>query len=193
MSTAEPPDVDVVIVGAGPAGMACAATLLELTGLTVSIIDAGHALGGQYWRQPAAASGPGAVRPEGQRDLHHDLATYEALRTRLDRGRATGRLSVRTAHHVWAVDEDDGGYAVHAVERGRAGHVGGATVTGRALVIATGAFDRTLPFPGWDLPGVLTAGGVQALLKAADVPAGRRVAIGGTGPFLLPVAAGLAR
>lgn len=193
MSTPEPADVDVVVVGAGPAGMACAATLLGITELTVSIVDAGHELGGQYWRQPAAASGPDAVRPEDQRDLHHDLGTYEALRTRLDRGQAAGRLSVRPAHHVWAVDEREGRYAVHAVERGRAGQVGGVTLTGRALVIATGAFDRTLPFPGWDLPGVLTAGGVQALLKAADVPAGHRVAVGGTGPFLLPVAAGLAR
>ncbi len=65
-------------------------------------------------------------------------------------------------------------------------------VRARAVVVATGAHDRQLPFPGWTLPGVLTAGGVQALLKGQGVVAGRRVVVAGTGPFLLPVAAGLA-
>jgi D-hydroxyproline dehydrogenase subunit alpha len=50
-----------------------------------------------------------------------------------------------------------------------------------------------LPFPGWDQPGVMTAGGVQALLKGQLVVAGQRVVVAGTGPFLLPVAVGLAR
>ncbi|WP_187414176.1 NAD(P)/FAD-dependent oxidoreductase [Nonomuraea sp. PA05] len=62
----------------------------------------------------------------------------------------------------------------------------------RRLLIATGAHDRPLPFPGWDLPGVLTAGGAQALLKGGGVVAGRRIVVSGTGPFLLPVATGLA-
>src|SRR5690606_9078927 len=57
---------------------------------------------------------------------------------------------------------------------------------------ATGAYDRVLPFPGWDLPGVMTAGGAQALLKGDLVLAGRRVVVAGTGPFLLPVATALA-
>ncbi|MFF0149412.1 NADP-dependent aldehyde dehydrogenase [Amycolatopsis sulphurea] len=61
-----------------------------------------------------------------------------------------------------------------------------------ALVVATGAYDRQLPFPGWTLPGVYTAGGVQSLLKGHGVLAGRRIAVAGTGPFLLAVAAGLA-
>jgi D-hydroxyproline dehydrogenase subunit alpha len=64
---------------------------------------------------------------------------------------------------------------------------------GRHLVLATGAYDRQLPFPGWELPGVLAAGGVQALLKQHGVVAGPRVVVAGTGPFLLPVAAGLLR
>jgi D-hydroxyproline dehydrogenase subunit alpha len=62
----------------------------------------------------------------------------------------------------------------------------------RALVLAPGAYDRQVPFPGWTLPGVMTAGGVQALLKGSATVAGRRVLVAGTGPFLLPVAAGLA-
>jgi D-hydroxyproline dehydrogenase subunit alpha len=65
-------------------------------------------------------------------------------------------------------------------------------VDARAVVVATGGYDLPLPFPGWDLPGVLTAGGIQALLKRGGVAPGRRVALSGTGPFLLPVAAALA-
>jgi NADPH-dependent 2,4-dienoyl-CoA reductase/sulfur reductase-like enzyme len=185
--------VDVVIVGAGPAGLASAARLLDETALSVSLVDAGHEVGGQYWRQPAAGVGAGALDASGQADLHHDLGTFHALRERVTRGRAEGRLELRLAHHVWAVEPDGDGYVVHAVDRGGPpGSELGASLRGRALVIATGAYDRALPFPGWDLPGVMTVGGLQALLKADDVIAGRRVAVGGTGPFLMPVAAGLA-
>ena len=60
-------------------------------------------------------------------------------------------------------------------------------------MLATGAYDRQVPFPGWDLPGVITAGGAQALLKGTACVAGRRVVVAGTGPFLLPVAAGSGR
>lgn len=184
---------DVIIVGAGPAGLACAATLLEKTDLSVGVVDAGPGPGGQYWRHPAPASGPGALEPAAVSDLHHDLTTYAELTDRLTRGIDEGQAVLRANHHVWAVAATDEGYVVHAVGRSRPGGEVGVSVTGRALLIATGAYDRTLPFPGWDLPGVLTAGGLQALLKAHGVLAGRRVALGGTGPFLLPVAAGLAR
>ncbi len=60
-----------------------------------------------------------------------------------------------------------------------------------ALVLATGAHDRTLPFPGWQLPGVFTAGAAQALAKGERVAVGRRVLVAGSGPFLLPVAESL--
>lgn len=184
---------DVLIVGAGPAGLACAARVLDRTALTVCIVDAGHGPGGQYWRHPAPAIGPGALEASTSRDLHHDLATYTALMRGITRGIGQGRAVLRPSHHVWAVEPGQDGYVVHAVERSGPGRERGVSVAGRALVIATGAYDRTLPFPGWDLPGVMTAGGLQALLKAGDVVAGHRVALGGTGPFLLPVAAGLVR
>ncbi|MEO6999912.1 MAG: FAD-dependent oxidoreductase, partial [Terracoccus sp.] len=234
-STSERLDHDVVVIGAGPAGLACVATLLAETSLAVALIDAGHGAGGQYWRQPAPAplhetespTVERAVRAtrnvlstvEGRREdssgrgragsdevaaphragLHHGLDAFQELRAGLERGRAEGRLVTRFAHHAWAVTAADSsssteqGYAVHMVDRsGRPGEERELTITGRALVIATGAYDRALPFPGWDLPGVMTVGGLQALLKAGGVAAGRRLAIGGTGPFLLPVAAALA-
>src|SRR4051812_50187611 len=65
-------------------------------------------------------------------------------------------------------------------------------VRARATVLATGAYDRPVAFPGWTLPGVMTAGGAQALAKGQGVIPGRRVLLAGAGPFLLPVAAQLA-
>ena len=71
-------------------------------------------------------------------------------------------------------------------------HTAAGIVDADRLILATGAHDRSLPFPGWDLPGVITAGGAQALLKGQGVLVGRRVVVAGAGPFLLAVAAGLA-
>ena len=72
---------DLIVVGGGPAGLAAAATALA-GGLRVVLVDAGHALGGQYWRHPPVA-------PERVADLHHDLGTYAALTANL--GRAVRR------------------------------------------------------------------------------------------------------
>src|SRR3954468_16884109 len=77
------------------------------------------------------------------------------------------------------------------VEPGFRLHTPSRTVEADQLVLATGAHDRSLPFPGWTLPGVVTVGGAQALLKGHGVLVGRRVVVAGAGPFLLAVAAGL--
>src|SRR5207248_2833308 len=63
----------------------------------------------------------------------------------------------------------------------------------RKVILAPGAYDRALPFPGWDLPGVMTAGAMQTLGKSQRVLPGRRIVLSGSGPFLLPVAAALAQ
>lgn len=164
---------DVVVVGAGPAGLAASATA-ALAGCTVAMLDAAAEPGGQYWRHPPGDIGAVA-------DLHRDLKTYRRLakvvRTSVDH---------RADHHVWTVARRTDGFDVHAVRDGRE-----EVVTGSAVILATGAYDRQIPFPGWDLPGVLTAGGAQALIKGHQVRAGSRIAVGGTGPFLLSVAAGL--
>ena len=185
---------DVLLVGAGPAGLACAATILAHSDLSVVVLDAGHGPGGQYWRQPAPAAGANALVPGELADLHHDQTTFTELLQEVQRGRAEGRLELRSEQHVWSLVRDGEGFAAHTVDRaGGPNRTVGSTTRARAVLVATGAYDRALPFPGWDLPGVMTVGGLQALLKGGGVAAGRRVAIGGTGPFLLPVAAGLAR
>jgi NADPH-dependent 2,4-dienoyl-CoA reductase/sulfur reductase-like enzyme len=81
-----------------------------------------------------------------------------------------------------------GEFLVSAEHEGRA-----FEVTGRALVLATGARERFLPFPGWTLPNVVGVGGAQALLKAGTSFTGKRVVIAGSGPLLLPVAASMAK
>jgi NADPH-dependent 2,4-dienoyl-CoA reductase/sulfur reductase-like enzyme len=189
---------DVLVVGAGPAGLA-AATRAGGHGVTVALLDAGAVPGGQYWRQPAPAAGPNtgaALDPTDLAYLHHDLAGYHALVDRLDRQRRSGTTTYLPGHHVWAVEREetpDGDrFVVHALDSTVPDGGTSRTLTARRLVLATGAYDRQVPFPGWDLPGVITAGGAQALLKGHGVPAGRRVVVAGTGPFLLPVAAGLA-
>ncbi len=180
---------DVLIIGAGPAGLACAATLLA-GGLTVELVDAAHRPGGQYWRHPAPGSAPRDGRHPAYDDLHHDLGTYRALSARLEEATRAGRAVTRFGHDVWSLTRHGDAWVAASHDRGTGTE---RRSRGRVAVIATGAHDTALPFPGWDLPGVFTAGALQALLKGAGVVAGRRVLVAGTGPFLLPVATALAR
>jgi NADPH-dependent 2,4-dienoyl-CoA reductase/sulfur reductase-like enzyme len=92
-------------------------------------------------------------------------------------------LDFRPGHQIWHVERTADGFTTHT-DRGE--------IHSRSVIVATGAYDRQVPFPGWTLPGVYTAGGAQALLKGHGVAVGPRVVVAGTGPFLLPVAAGLA-
>lgn len=188
MST--PLQVDLAVVGAGPAGLAAATTAAE-HGLRVAVVDAGTQPGGQYWRHldEQARPQPDRVAAVGQ----HDWRTYRRLRARFDGLRSSGAIAYRPGRQVWFVETAEGGHRLHlqavvAAEEG----VGPDQVWAPTLVLAPGGYDRQLPVPGWDLPGVLAAGGVQALLKGHGSLAGRRAIVAGTGPFLLPVATGLA-
>jgi NADPH-dependent 2,4-dienoyl-CoA reductase/sulfur reductase-like enzyme len=170
MSSADPV-WDVLVVGAGPAGLAAAAAAAD-TGASVAVLDRGPRPGGQYWRHGATAPAP-------------------ELDRRFDRLRRPG-VSVRFEHSVQTIVPDDAGFRVRYL-RGPEPRLADEAGEIRAarLVLATGAYDRQLPFPGWDRPGVHAAGGVQALLKEHHVVVGRQVVVAGTGPFLLPVAAAL--
>ncbi|MGW3209310.1 FAD-dependent oxidoreductase [Streptomyces sp. NPDC001135] len=175
----------LAVVGAGPAGLA-GALAAAARGVRVTLVDAAEQAGGQFYRQPARALG--ARRPEA---LHHQWRTWERLRDGIGRHTAAGRLTHLTDHHVWCVQREPGGsFTVHAL-RGPAQEEG-VTVRADAVLLATGGYERVLPFPGWTLPGVLTAGGAQAVLKGGLVLPGRTAVVAGTGPLLLPVATGLA-
>jgi thioredoxin reductase len=104
-------------------------------------------------------------------------------------GGAAGEVELRGA-----VGGGGTGFKLWLTTGGRAegGPVAPDRIEVRAVVVATGATEISLPFPGWELPGVTTVGAAQALLKGQGVVAGRRVLVAGSGPLLLPAAAGLA-
>ena len=182
------PDYDVAVVGAGPAGLAAAVTAAE-GGLRVALVDAGPQPGGQFWRHPDERF----PRPDEGRG-QHQWARFTALRDRLLSVEASGRLDRLPSRQVWFVEQRPAGsFTLHlapSVPGEEPGPV--RAVVAARLILCPGGYDRQLPVPGWDLPGVMAAGGVQALLKAHRSVAGRRAIVAGTGPFLLPVAAGLA-
>ncbi|MGW0778044.1 FAD-dependent oxidoreductase [Streptomyces sp. NPDC002835] len=185
MTTSESEPYDLAVLGAGSAGLTGAVTASEL-GLSVALLDASAHTGGQFYRHPAPAMG--AVRPEA---LHHDWSAYADLRRRL----AQSDVSHLHGHHVWSVTKDDeatGMWAVHAVTGVDGGEERPVRVRARAVLLATGAYERQLPFPGWTLPGVVAAGGAQAMLKSGLVLPGRRIVVAGSGPLLLAVASSLA-
>lgn len=162
--------MDVAVVGGGPAGIA-ASVAAAGSGRSVALLDEGMAPGGQIWRQ-----GPGSELPPGARRW-------------LDRLARSGATLLQGAQVVDVrPDAAMGGFTLLAERAGR-----GLRVHAGRLVIATGARERLLPFPGWTLPGVFGLGGAQALLTTGMPVAGRRAVVAGTGPLLLPVAATLAR
>ncbi|MFI7342816.1 FAD-dependent oxidoreductase [Streptomyces sp. NPDC050085] len=175
----------LAVVGAGPAGLAAALAAADRH-VDVTLIDSAPQAGGQFYRQPADEFG--ARRPGA---LHHQWRTWERLRDGLARHTVTGHIRHLTDHHVWFVErESAASYVVHALlgpEQERP-----ATVRAAGVLIATGGYEQVLPFPGWTLPGVVTAGGAQAMLKGGLVLPGRTAVVAGTGPLLMPVAVGLA-
>jgi thioredoxin reductase len=153
-------------------------------GCTVAVVDAGSRPGGQYYRQlPEAfhAGNPGA--------LHHGFSAAEAMFAGL---RAHPDITLLSSTTVWHAEPDtpSAPFSFHLVDAGTGKAAG--QLDAEAVVLATGAYDLALPFPGWDLPGVVTAGGAQALAKGQRISIGQRVIVAGTGPFLLPVAVSLA-
>lgn len=163
-----------------------AAKHARLMGARVSVLDAASQTGGQFYRHlPEKAGYRSPARHEAK--LHHGWHDYTQARDAL---LADPSCEVVTDAHVWAVEESATGGPLVQVVSGEVDGTERRTVTYRpdALVLATGAHDRTLPFPGWQLPGVYTAGAAQALAKGERLAVGHRVVVAGAGPFLLPVA-----
>lgn len=154
---------EILVVGAGPAGIA-AAVSAERAGARALLVDMQAEPGGQVWR--------GQWQKPTERKARHWLA---ALRRSPVECRYGLRLVDFAAPGVAVFDTADGAVRVRC-ER---------------LVVAAGARERQLPFPGWTLPGVFGAGGLQVLVKNGWPIAGRRVVVSGSGPLLLAAAASL--
>jgi NADPH-dependent 2,4-dienoyl-CoA reductase/sulfur reductase-like enzyme len=160
---------DVVVVGAGPGGMA-AATVAAEAGCRVCVLDDNPAPGGQIWR---------GFRPE-------TALKYPNGREFIQWAERFKRSGCAVELGWQAIDRPAPG--VLRLERGGELH----DVGFKKLILATGARERFLQFPGWTLPGVMGAGGLQALVKTGLDARGKRVVLAGSGPLLLAVGAALA-
>jgi NADPH-dependent 2,4-dienoyl-CoA reductase/sulfur reductase-like enzyme len=152
---------DIVIVGAGPAGLA-AAHAAAPTGASICVIDDNPHAGGQIWR-----GGPQLQKDRRAHELWRAVTSAANVRimsaARVLYAPAPGELLV----------QDDTSASVLRYQR---------------LILAAGARELLLPFPGWTLPGVTGAGGLQALAKGGYPVEGKRVVVAGSGPLLLAVA-----
>ncbi len=165
-------DADVGIVGAGPAGMA-AANVLAAAGLAVTVVDEGHRPGGQIFRQlPEGVDAHGAIaEPPSHRHGHTLLEEF-----------ARGTVRTIAGATVWDCKPGRVWFEHDGASR---------LLRCRHLLLATGAYDRCIPFPGWTLPGVLTAGALQVMVRGFGVVPGKRALVVGSGPLLLPTVTAL--
>lgn len=153
---------DLLIIGAGPAGMA-AALAAAPSGARIVMLDDNPLPGGQIWRD-----GPQANVPDQARRLRERLQACSNIRRH-----AGTRVIASPGPKQLLVENDDDGWLISY----------------HRLILCTGARELLLPFPGWTLPGVTGAGGLQALIKAGLPVQGERVVIAGSGPLLLASAA----
>ncbi|CAN7727212.1 FAD-dependent oxidoreductase [Neorhizobium sp. LjRoot104] len=168
-------EIDILIIGAGPAGLAAAIEIVR-SGLSVAIIEQRETIGGAIYRQ----SVPGAVQvaqPPAVKARWHRLA----------RDFAACGISVQYSGMFLGIDSD----GVAMLENRKTGLV--ERITAKAVVIAIGAVEKVLPRPGWEMAGVSTAGGLQVMMKETGRAPEGRILLAGSGPLLLAVAAQMAR
>jgi NADPH-dependent 2,4-dienoyl-CoA reductase/sulfur reductase-like enzyme len=151
---------DVLVIGGGPAGLAAAARAAE-RGATVGIVDDNPKLGGQIWRASCGQDHPDTARWAEQ----------------LRRANVTIFAGSRVVHQI-----EPGVLLAEQMQSAR-------ELRYDRLVLATGARERFLPFPGWTLPNVFGAGGLQAMVKCGLPVTDKKVLVAGSGPLLLAVAA----
>jgi D-hydroxyproline dehydrogenase subunit alpha len=165
-------NVDLAVIGAGPAGLE-AAIAASRSGLSTVLIDSQSEIGGQYLKPDLL----GAVKGNKTR--------VQEQRQKLLDQTASLPVDVHINTLVWGIYPEDSDWllALH-------GSPAPATLRAHTIIIATGAADLPIPFPGWTLPGVMTAGAALTLLKQGALP-GKRILLSGTGPLQIALASNL--
>jgi NADPH-dependent 2,4-dienoyl-CoA reductase/sulfur reductase-like enzyme len=165
---------DVVVVGAGPAGLAAAITAAELGAATL-VLDENAGPGGQIYR--AVTSTPVATRAILGEDYWRGAELARAFE-----GSASSYARGATVWSVGPAFEESGGPG--GIEVGVSLRGAARLLRAREVILATGALERPFPIPGWTLPGVMTAGAAQIALKSSGIVPDGRVVVAGTGPLL---------
>ena len=158
---------DLVIIGGGPAGIAAAATAAS-HGLAVALIDERPTLGGQIYKRV----GPG-FKVKKAIEVGKDYYLGEQLIAELD----NSKVEIYFETIVATIEKSE----VVIVQNGK----NAERLAYRKLLISPGAYDRPVVFPGWTLPGVITAGAAQSLVKTQRVLPGSRIFFAGSGPLAL--------
>lgn len=165
-------ELELVILGSGPAGLAAAIEAAK-AGVGVTVLDENARPGGQIYRQfndGFSVTTPDVLGSDYQRGQEL-LAEFGAI---------ANRVEYLDDTLVWALSPER---ELAFLRQGES-----RSVRYRQLIIAVGAYDRPVPFPGWTLPGVFTAGGTQRLVKTQRVLPGEKILLAGTGPLQLAVA-----
>jgi glycine/D-amino acid oxidase-like deaminating enzyme len=162
-------ECDVLIVGAGPAGMSAAVQLAE-AGVSIIVVDERQEPGGQFFKQVASSYQFAGDKPSDSQ--------YREGAAQIDR-LLKADAQVISGATVWGAFREDSDKTEICVSAGMKSYV----VSARQLVLATGAFESVPAFPGWTLPGVMTTGAAQGLVRAYRVAPGQRVLIAGNGPL----------
>ncbi len=165
-------EVPLVIIGGGPGGLSAAIAAAEV-GVKVLVIDENLQPGGQIYRQL-----PETFQTAEPGRLGADYIDGRSLLKEVQN--LSDAITIWNDALVWSVFESNQLAISHGNEL--------VLLDPKAIVVATGAYERPLPVPGWTLPGVMTAGGAQVLLKSQRVRPGRRVLLAGCGPLQLVVA-----
>jgi glycine/D-amino acid oxidase-like deaminating enzyme len=163
---------DVLVVGAGPAGLSAARDLAR-AGVDVIVADERLYPGGQYFKPLAPSHLIERGRPD--RQFRDGMELHKAAVS------AGARILNETT--VWGAFSPT---EVAAIVAGRS-----TVFRPKRLVLATGAYEQALPVPGGTLPGVMTVGALQTLGRSYRVAPGERIVIAGNGPLALQVAAEL--